>query len=175
MWSSRAHNTPETARLVQLRHDERMRQMASMEHPRDDDALRPVDEGYATPTAPDTDESATVYTERTSVYTERTSAYSDDSPLRTEADRIRSDDLVEPATVADTYVGEDIELTDAEKIRADGIDEDYPVGVGDEDALLTDAEKIRAAGIDEGFPAGVGDEDALLSDGEKFEARDIDQ
>ena len=102
----------------------------------------------------------------------------DESGMRTEADRIRSDDIVEPAALSGTHAADTGMRTEADRIRSDDIavGDPYAVVIDDEDGL-TDADRLRARGIDDEpeVIAPLGDEDALLTDAEKIQARDIDQ
>ena len=146
--------------------------MTSMDHTPDDDVRHADDTGYGTP-----ETLGDPYDTRRPAHR----AESDD-----EADRIRSDDLVEPAELTGVHDVDTGMRTEADRIRSDDIAADRPYagvtdagyGLTDDGDGLTDADRLRARGIDdepEVIALGVGDEDALLSDAEKIQARDIDQ
>ena len=94
-------------------------------------------------------------------------------PADTDAERLRADDVDQPGDVALGAVGDTPALTDAERLRADGIDEPagLPEGVVGDSRLATDAERLRSDDIVE--PGGV-EETTRFDDPDRldFEGRD---
>jgi hypothetical protein len=79
----------------------------------------------------------------------------EDAKLATDAEKIRADDIDQPPSVDGRHDEESVLPTDADKLRADELPQPAPVaGLTDEEGAFTsDARKIRADALDQ--PASV--------------------